>query len=85
MKKNKEYKIVFEETYNGVDIYLIPSGSRITMDSMWKTRIGYIDFDDKPNVFRFLDCKFLTLNVLKDIVSNWEIYNKGVIENESNK
>ena len=82
---NKDFKIVFEETYSGLDIYLVPKSYKISMDSMWKTRIGHIDFEDKPSVFRFVDSKYMTLEVMRDIVFNWGAYNERILKDEESK
>ena len=80
MKMNKAYTIYLKDESNRIGVFLLPRNIKITSDSLFKIRIGYIDIEEKPNAFHCLDSDRMTLDVISSLALSWDEYNRNVLQ-----
>ena len=80
MKMNKDYTIYLKDESNRIGVFLLPRNIKITSDSLFKIRIGYIDIEEKPNAFHCLDSDRMTLDVISSLALSWDEYNRNVLQ-----
>ena len=71
MMKN-DYTIYIEEERSRLGVYLVPHGVKMTSNSLFKIRVGFIDLDEDPKVFHCLDTDRMTIEIMEYIVSSWK-------------
>tara|TARA_Y100000310_G_scaffold201913_1_gene201986 strand:+ start:299 stop:553 length:255 start_codon:yes stop_codon:yes gene_type:complete len=76
----KDYTIYLKDEQNRIGVYLLPHDVKITSNSLFKIRIGYIDVEEKPNAFHCIDSSRMTLDVISSLALTWDEYNNNVIQ-----
>ena len=71
---NKDYTIYLKDESNRIGVYLLPHDMKITSDSLFKIRIGYIDVEENPTTFHCVDSSRMTLDVISSLASAWDNY-----------
>ena len=66
-----DYTIYIEEERSRLGVYLVPQGVKMTSNSLFKIRVGFIDLDEDPLVFHCLDSDRMTIEVMESIISSW--------------